>query len=216
MGATGIVISSGGANPPQELPITQGTDLGDWEKGIRNNDYETGVLVDKDGIPVKAYKGGEHSVQLPPSILQNPAYEGATFTHNHPNDKFGGTFSAADIKVFTQSNWGEMRAVSKDGTTYILRATKNSDRAKLEKWLKGKQKLYQRNFNLSYTAALTRAKDKLGMTDAQADKYARQYAVGRYNKRWAENLKKFGFDYVVKKGSTSTNRPNTGTGYLTK
>ena len=228
MGATGIHLGSA-----HELPITSQGDLDAWERENRKKGIEYAVVLDKDGKPLTAFSGDEHSVGIRPEVLD---WEGVTFTHNHPDKSFGGTFSTTDLNTFAKSKWAEMRADTGQGVTYIIKETPNSDKQKLLNYTRSQGKLLAKNFRNSYESALKKAttvyKDKNGneyvklkvlgkdgkiktvkrppMTPAQADKFARQYAVGLYDRTYEKNLKKFGFDYVVKKSKAGSNRPNQG------
>ena len=223
------------------LPIKEG--LRQWEarsqkeaqQGVGHGKVETAALFDKNGKPIDAYLGTKHSVNIDPNKLNAPETEGATFTHLHPDDRFGGTLSMTDIHTFARSNWGELRATSKQGQVYAIRATENANREGLQKWAQSKAKMYQKNFDNAYNSALKQASTPLKsgphkgqiklttrqnrtnpetgkretitkvtyrqpMTAAQADKYARTYAVGMLDRTYAKNLEKFGFKYVKTKG----------------
>lgn len=234
-GKSGIQIVSNTSGRVKELPIVSKDGLDTWEKGIKNNDYETAVVFDKDGVPVFAFEGDAHSVAIPQKATQ---VEGGVLTHNHPDKYYGGTLSEADIRNFANSKLDEMRAVQSDGTTYILRAKPNLDRDKLRRYINKNQKLMQKNFEGAYTKALKQAtaapiasgknkgKIKLTvpsqgktitkyvnpMTPEQAQAYARTYSVGIFNRTYKKNLNKYGVEYVVKKSKAGSNKPNTATG----
>ena len=226
MGSIGEGLRLGNAT---HLPITEG--LKNWEsrsrremeQGVGNGKVETAALFDKNGKPIDAYLGEEHTVGIDPKKLNAPETEGAVMTHTHPDDRFGGSLSMTDIRLFAQSNWGEIRATSKQGQLYSLKAGPNADREGLRKWAQSKTKLYQKNFNNSYKQSLKRAttvlksgphKGQIKLTDPktgkatyrapmtpeQADRYARAYAVGMFDRTYAKNLAKFGFIYTSTKG----------------
>ena len=242
MGSLGEGVYVGGN--VKHLPISE--DIRAWEarslkeaqEGVGHGKVETGALFDKNGNPIDAYLGTEHSVAIDPKKLNAPETEGATFTHLHPDDSFGGSLSITDIHTFARSNWGQLRATSKQGQVYSITATENADREGLRKWAQSKAKLYQKNFNNAYDSALKQATTPLKsgahkgkvklvtrtnvtdpktgerktvkkvtyrdpMTPAQADKYARTYAVGMFDRTLAKNLEKFGFKYVKTKGGKS-------------
>lgn len=221
MGSRGIpggggILKVGGTVRP--LPITQG--LKDWEiRNLKRNEtVERGALFDANGNPLGAWLGDEHSTSIPHKILEA---EGATFTHNHPNDKFGGTFSFTDLKTFADSKWKEIRATSEQGQLYSLIAGPNADKAKLKSWVKSRENIIDRAAKSAYDKALKSATTplksgphkgevKIGskatgytyrqpMTPAQADKYARQFAVGILDRSYEKNLKRFGFNYIATK-----------------
>ena len=214
------------------LPITE--NIRQWEQrslkeaqqGVGHGKVETAAIFDKNGKPLDAYLGTRHSVGIESSKLKAPETEGATMTHLHPDDNFGGTLSMTDVHLFSRSNWGEIRATSKQGQLYSIKAGPNADREGLRKWAQSKAKMYQKNFDNSYKSALKKAttvlksgphKGQIKLTDpksgkvtyrqpmtpAQADKYARTYAVGMFDRTYEKNLPKFGFTYTKTKGGRS-------------
>lgn len=216
----------------RHLPITDR--IGDWESRTRREasqnvgggNVEVGALFDKDGNPIDAFLGQRHYVNVDTNKFNNPETEDATFTHFHPDSKFGGTFSMADISVFATTNWGEMRAYTQQGQVYSIKAGPNADREALGKWAKRNNKLFQRNFNNSFDRALKEATTKLKsgphagkvkltdrktgrvtyrdpMSPQQADAYARQVAVGMFDRTYKKNLEKFGFTYTKTKSGRS-------------
>lgn len=211
------------------LPITENIrewevrSLKEAQQGVGYGKVETGALFDKNGNPIDAYIGTRHSVGIDPSKMKAPETEGATFTHLHPDPSFGGTLSMTDLHTFAQTNWKELRATSKQGQMYSIVAGPNADREGLRKWAKSKAKMYQKNFQNSYDSALAKATTPLKsgphkgqikltdpktgkvtyrqpMTPAQAEKYARTYSVGMFDRTYAKNLAKFGFTYTSTKG----------------
>ena len=231
MGSVGIVAVSGSSGELRHLPI-QGT-LREWEvrtqrearEGIGNGEVETGALFDRNGRPIDAYLGDRHSVRIDVAKLNTPETEGATFTHLHPDSGFGGTLSLTDLKTFSRTNWGELRATSKQGQLYSIRANANADREGLRKWVNSHEKVLNKNFKNSYESSLKRAVTPLKsgphkgqvklespsgkvtyrapMTPEQADRYARTYSVGMFERTYKKNLAKFGFTYTSTKGGKS-------------
>lgn len=228
-GATGILIGG----DVERFPLA-GTNLtldkAEYRQGkeFEQNDLikslsdggtkEYGVLLDADGVPYMAYKGEEHSVHIGDEVLNS----GGTFTHYHPDKDFGGTLSIQDLKVFAKSNLKELRAFSKQGQMYSVKAGPNADREGLLRWAKMSGKLQQQNLNKSYAAALKAATTPLKsgpnkgkikiknprtgktvyrepMTDKQAQAFARQWSVGSYDRMYKKNLEKYGFTYTATK-----------------
>lgn len=217
----GGIVASKDAN---RLPITQG--LREWEarsrreaeRGVGQGKVETAAIFDSNGNPVTAYLGDRHSVAFEPRMLN---VQGATFTHLHPDNNFGGTLSLQDLKVFARSQWSELRASSKQGQLYSIKAGNNVNREGLRKWINSNEKLLQKNFSNSYKSALKNAttvlksgpnkgKVKLNqpngtvkyvnpMTKEQVASYARQYSVGLFDRAYRKNLAKFGITYTSTK-----------------
>lgn len=232
MGSVGMVIGRGqlgsASNPVQHLPITE--TMREWEvrtqrearQGVGQGEVETGALFDRNGRPIDAYLGTRHSVAIDPTKVNVPETEGATFTHLHPDSGFGGSLSLTDLKTFSRTNWGELRATTKQGQLYSIKAGQNADREGLRKWVNSNQRILNRNFRNSYYSSLKRATTVLKsgphkgqvklisptgkvtyrapMNAEQADRYARQYSVGMFERTYKKNLAKYGFTYTSTKG----------------
>ena len=83
------------------------------ESVIRNNDYETGVLVAPDGSISIIRKGSKDSVTFTHSEIEQ--MRGQTFTHNHPigdTNKLGNSFSDKDMHMASMGRLAEVRAVT--------------------------------------------------------------------------------------------------------
>ncbi|MDM7919207.1 MAG: minor capsid protein, partial [Methanosarcina sp.] len=64
------------------------------EKTIKDNDFETAIVIDKKGEMIFSKKGKESSVSFNAEELEK--IKGNSFTHNHPH---GTSFSLPDIKI---------------------------------------------------------------------------------------------------------------------
>lgn len=219
MGATGMYIPREPGQIKME-PITGR--VGEWERSIRSGEstqnIEHGALFDKNGEPIVGYQGDRHSVAIDQRVLNSDG----TFTHYHPDRDFGGTLSMADLKVFARSNLSELRAVSNQGQLYSIKANADVDRKGLAKWVKANQRLAQQNFERSYESALKAATTPLKsgphkgqiklenrrtgkvtyrqpMTPQQAQRYARQYSVGMFDRMYGKALSRYGVTYTSTK-----------------
>ena len=212
------------------LPIAQGnTTVADLERDWMNRtgsvfsrgDREYAVVYDPNSgeIPV-VYEGDRHSVNVRPLDTER---EGATLTHFHPDRRFGGTLSTQDLRMFTNSQLAEIRAVTSSGQVFGVRAGANANRQGLSNWLRSRNNVLQRNFRQSYTAAMRRAlegrtvrhvsptgkiswtlrRDSNGnvvrMNREQALAYARQVSTGAYDRAYRNALERFGFTYYKRK-----------------
>ena len=220
MGASGIVVTNDKSKLKLE-PIKG--DVGEWENTLRKGettlDVEHGALFDADGNPIVGYGGDKHTTPVDNRVLTVPD---GLFTHYHPDKAFGGTLSMADLKVFAQSKLSELRAVTSQGYLYSIKAGKDVDRAKLEKWVNKNQKLAQKNFEASYKSALKKATTPLKsgpnkgkvkltnpstgktiyrkpMTPKQAENFARKYSVQMFDRMYKKNLSKLGVKYTATK-----------------
>ena len=197
--------------------------IGDFENRFRQGEgvnVEHGALYDANGEPIIGYGGTRHATPIDERVLNMP---GGTFSHFHPDKAFGGTLSLADLNVFAKSQLGELRAVSKQGQLYSIKAGQNADRAGLAKWVKRVEPIAKKNFRNSYEKALKVAQTPLKsgphkgqikitnpttgksvyrqpMTDKQAQNFARQYSVGAFERMYKKNLAKFGVEYKATKG----------------
>lgn len=225
MGSRGsITVGGGNVNPI----TTQNWTLQETEGHDRRQDHEFGsVFNDKDRM-VMRFEGDKGSVGISNEALQ---IEGGTFTHNHPDNYFGGTFSDADLRVFAKSKWKELRASAGTGNgeyNYIIRARDNmtaKDRKNLAGFIKGHSNVVNRNFNNSFKSAYNKFSKRLlkqnearinsGATTRsevlkQARGEARQYAIGTITRYYKKHLAKFNVDYITRRTAYDVNRPIRG------
>ena len=66
-----------------EINAQTHSNLNDWEKDIRNNKYETMIVFDSKGVPIKAYVGSDYKTAFPGEEALK--WSGYTLTHNHPS-----------------------------------------------------------------------------------------------------------------------------------
>ena len=85
------------------------------EDRIRNQDYESAAVVDKNGNTL-FFKDGEQS-QVMFTSEESARMRGNTLTHNHP---LNGFLSAPDIGTFVGNDLSEIRASLRNGKTYSL------------------------------------------------------------------------------------------------
>lgn len=97
------------------------------ETKIKGNNYETGVIIDKQGFVVAVYKGGKASVDFGADISK---IKGNIVTHNHPSGTL--IFSRADIRTTAKQGGAGVRVVVNSGRTLELRANnQHSDMMKV-------------------------------------------------------------------------------------
>lgn len=174
------------------------------EKRIRNNPYETAVMVTQDGRILKQ-KGDQFSFRLNPEQMSNS--EGAIVTHNHPraisdfqarqNPIFkrigGSSFSPADIINSRARKEAEIRAVTpkleyslKNNDWMTYRPTSSNYGKFKEAYNRQKRKVDNKLWDLQRTG-------KLAKNEAEAAYWhlvTRQFASG--NRGYARN-----FEYSV-------------------
>ena len=212
MGASGILIGG----DFRHIPVTSSLKENElYTRSGADSKVESAIFFNAQGEPITGFIGDAHSVHIDPRYLDIP---GGIMTHNHPDNDFGGTLSMQDLKVFSKSQLGEIRAISEQGQAYSVKAGPNADRKALERWVNQYQKIMQSNFKRSYDSAYKQATTPLKsgphkgeiklvnrrtgkvvyrqpMSDAQAARYARQYSVGAFDRMYQKNLKQFGFEY---------------------
>ena len=93
------------------------------EDKIRNQGYETAAIVDKDGNVLLDKDGGQRQVGFSP--MECAMMAGNTLTHNHPSSSM---FSEEDISCFVANDLLEMRATTREGTTFSVKRGEGYDR----------------------------------------------------------------------------------------
>lgn len=94
------------------------------EDKIRNQNYETAAVVDKDGNVVINKDGAQSSVGFTP--MEAMMMRNNTLTHNHPRSSM---FSEEDIKCFVKNEMEEIRATTREGVTYSIKRGEGYSRA---------------------------------------------------------------------------------------
>lgn len=128
-----LSVGGGGAGaPPSEKLLTaryqtiagnkvsQEATFARVEKEIAKHTYETGVIVDRDGFVLAAYKGGKNSVNFG---NDGGLVKGNTVTHNHPSG--AAAFSVADISTTGKLGGVAIRATTRSNGTAVLRKFSN-------------------------------------------------------------------------------------------
>lgn len=92
------------------------------EREITQNSYETGVIIDRDGFVVAAYKGDSHSVGFSDGRGHDDYHliSGNIMTHNHPSGS--AAFSDSDMRLAAYYGAKELRAATRSNGTAILTA----------------------------------------------------------------------------------------------
>lgn len=112
---------AGGAAPgTEETPRMKA--IHSIEDKIRNQNYETAAVVDKDGNVILQKDGGRSDVGFTP--LECAMMKDNTLTHNHPGSSI---FSAEDIRCFVGREMQEIRATTREGNTFILKRAEGYD-----------------------------------------------------------------------------------------
>lgn len=190
------------------------------ERLIRRGTSADGVLTDKAGNVVSAYRG-THDDQLktPGTTIDVDALkqQDGWFTYGHigntaqSSKTFGGSASISAIKTLVDSNWKGMSIVSPEAT-YSFEKTSNFDAKKASTYLKRLKnlespKLANRvsgthtNLTLSkqlYWNAYEEYKAK-GYSGSKLREMARVKQVKRYQEWWTKRLGQFGIKVTESK-----------------
>ena len=162
------------------------------EGRIRTLAHEELFAFDGNGKLIAAFKGDECSVTFPTSLLN---VQDATVTHGHPKglEKFGGTFSFADIDNMLKSNWKEHRATAsgQGEMNYIMRRTDNADTKGLRDRINKDYAQLKKTFRDTYRTEFIKAQ-KSGIEEKHAKHIARQMAVGILNAYYKKTFEHYG------------------------
>lgn len=147
---------------------------------------ENVYLINRQGYVTDGYEGNRRSVGI--YLNRNLNYEDYIVTHNHP-DNYGGGFSKADIKAFTNLNlnagFKELRASTQEGTWRLSR--NHNIQMNLDGFIKVLTKY--RTADLSLKPKLEDFKDAYDY-----DKEYRKWALRNYEMGLLKEGEKFGYN----------------------
>ena len=126
---------AGGGKAPEAEETPRMKAVHSIEDKIRNQDYETAAIVDKDGNVLLNKDGGQRQVGF--TVLECAMMNGNTLTHNHPSSSI---FSSEDIACFVANDLLEMRATTREGNTFSIKRGQGYDRVKGSEFLMEFQK----------------------------------------------------------------------------
>lgn len=108
--------AGGAAAPAEEKETPRMQSIHNVEDRIRNQNYESAAIIDKDGNELLFKDGARSSVGFTPAECR--MMQDNTLTHNHPRSSM---FSDEDIKCFTVNDMQEIRATTREGVTYSIK-----------------------------------------------------------------------------------------------
>ena len=108
--------AAGAAAPAKEKETPRMKAIYSVEDKIRNRNYESAAIIDKDGNEL-LFKDGSHS-RVGFSPMECAMMNGNTLTHNHPSSSI---FSSEDISCFVVNDMLEMRATTREGNTFSIK-----------------------------------------------------------------------------------------------
>ena len=115
---------AGGAKPDAEEETPRMKAIHSIEDKIRNQNYETAAIIDKDGNVLLNKDGAQSAVGFTP--LECKMMKDATLTHNHPRSSM---FSDEDIQCFVRNEMEEIRATTREGVTFSVKRGEGYSRA---------------------------------------------------------------------------------------
>jgi hypothetical protein len=98
--------------------LSRGKIISEYEKSIKNQNFESAALYDDSGNLIFKKDGGAQNVKFSDYELEQ--MKGKHLTHNHPLDQ---SFSAEDIHVLSYWGLSEIRAVTKT-RTFVMKSNK--------------------------------------------------------------------------------------------
>ena len=116
--------AAGAAAPAGEKETPRMQSIHSVEDKIRNQNYESAAIIDKDGNELLFKDGASSSVGFTP--MECAMMKDNTLTHNHPRSSM---FSDEDIKCFTVNDMQEIRATTREGITYSIKRSEGYSRA---------------------------------------------------------------------------------------
>lgn len=108
--------TGGAAAPADDGESARTKAIHDIEDKIRNQNYETAAVVDKDGKAIIYKDGARNNVGF--TRMECMMMKDNVLTHNHPGSSM---FSYEDTNCFVRNNMKEIRATTREGTTYSLK-----------------------------------------------------------------------------------------------
>lgn len=159
------------------------------EDKIRNQDYESAAIIDRNGKEI-LFKDGQES-QVAFSFFECRMMQDNTLTHNHPRCSM---FSYEDLSCFAAHNMQEIRATNRDGVTYSMSRGKNYTLKQANEFSKA--------YRTEYSKATSHAQadlDKRGF----AEKIMNGEITHAYaNREFAKSAAKYMVDYCEKNAGT--------------
>lgn len=153
-----------------------------FERKIYQQDAEAAMIVTSKGETITFNNGDEHHVFGSEKDLKK--MDGATATHNHPNNAI---FSTTDVgNGIARGNLKEMRIVTKSGEVHSI----NADGATVEQ---------RRAFSANYHNQTMKANNAVNSKLRRGEKVDRNEYVKNHMERWLEaHANDYGMSY--KKG----------------
>lgn len=184
------LLGGNSGRKPQVIDASQYGGLKNAEAAIRNLKRER-LLVYEDiaQSPLSAYQGDKHSVSFNPEGVGNTS----TVTHNHPDKRFGGTFSYADMGNATSLGLKSHRAAAREGT-YYLRATPKARQMAFNRRIAKDIPMLEKRMR-RVGDKIKKQAEKGSITWEKADAMKRTKMVGVLHKYYKQTAPQYGYVY---------------------
>ena len=172
------------------------------EDDIRNQNYETAAVVDKDGNTVFVKDGQQSQVGF--NFRECGQMRGNILTHNHPRCSM---FSDEDLTCFARNAMFEIRATNRDGTTYSMKRGGGYTDAKSKEFIDSYKAEYKKS-----TAFAQAELDRRGFADkifrgeithAEANREFARTAASHMADFCEKNAAKYGMTFSVEQHSVA-------------
>ena len=208
-GGTRVYEKSGGYIDLSDNPLMYGNNdealsglrrekIVEFEEKYADAKIEHSRVVDKDGNIYSERKGKAGSVEM----VKKQGETGQTGSHNHPREPgvLGGTFSGADVKIFSQKEYDTLRARAKEGT-YSISKKENFNADGLiqyeKKFTEVLKKEYRDNNN-RVKQQYKKGEITLVQAIEQQNKNFNSYLVKRHN-AFISGKQEYGYNYVLER-----------------
>lgn len=166
------------------------------EDKIRHQNYETAVVIDKDGNEVINKDGGQNNVGFTPMecfMLRNN-----TLTHNHPRSSM---FSTEDTLCFVKNEMEEVRATTREGVTYSIKRGEGYNRNKGMEFVVEYDGNYKKAINFAQHDLDSRGfREQImngNITQEQANREFTRVVTNQVLQWTTANAPKYGVDFTV-------------------
>lgn len=198
-----------GKESDQLRPLISGSSqrntLNNFRRVIGDSNVEYSAVMDAKGKAMGTiYRGNSGSTSVDTSYAFS--HKESTVIHNHPDEHFGGTFSAADLQAHSVLGNRRIVATAKEGTYHMIRTNKTDYAAFGRAYNKAEPQL-EKEWRQKWADISSK---KTFKTAAAREKAERQVFVGAYHKWFKENAGKYGLNYVFEKNAKMAKKSAVG------
>lgn len=199
---SGYPLKYSGKDP--HLAGSQRDKIEAFEREKVKRKVENALILDKNGKELVNKRGGKGSVGIPIDTWRNGAGNDGVMTHNHPRadngGMLGGTFSGADMTMFTGRPMKTMRAAAAEGT-YSISKTNKFDASGASAFFKKADRDFTSRVQKNSIDLANKYRNK----EISRDEYIKQH-TDSFNKElvalhntYAEGASKYGYTYTLER-----------------